>query len=107
MKAGEVICRSAVTTLITVDSGTLKIEGEGALEALTTNGGISTMNGKGTITALIINNGTVDFLNSEVGVTITALKLNPGGILKHDPARTAITAWTEPDYPITLRATAG
>ena len=87
-RGGNLNLRSALTTALTMDAGTLKTEGSGA------------------ITTLTINGGTADFTKSAVSRTVTNLKLNPGGMLRHDPASTDFTNWTEPDNPVTLSASA-
>lgn len=104
--AGDVILRSAVTTA-TIEAGTLRTEGSGAIATLNANGGIATLNSTGDITTMTINDrGKADFTKSVGSRTITNLKLNPGGNLTHDPDNTTITNWTEPDGPISLTASA-
>ena len=54
---------------------------------------------------LAINGGTANYLVYPKARTVTNLKLNPGGILVHDPAILTITNKTNPDYPIRVTAT--
>lgn len=104
-RGGDVVMRCGATT-VTVDAGTLTTEESGAITTLTVNGGTVTSNSSGTITTLAINGGTVDFTKNGTDRTVTNLKLNPGGTLKHDPSDTTFTNWTEPDNPVVLSATA-
>lgn len=104
-KAGDLVLGSACTTLA-FESGKLKTRGSGAITTLNVKGGTATLNSSGTITTMVIDGGAVDFTKSSVARTVTNLKLNPGGTLKHDPADTTFTNWTEPDNPVTLTASA-
>ena len=106
-KGGDIVSQSGCTTA-TIEAGTLRTEGTGTITTLNSNGGEATLNSSGTITTLNINDGgTIDFTKSSVDRTVTNIKLNPGGTLKHDPADSTFTNWTEPDDPIILTATAG
>lgn len=102
-RAGDLVLRSTCPTL-TIDAGTVKTRGVGTITTLNAKGGVATLDSTGTITTLIIDGATVDFTKSSVARTVTNLKLNPGGTLKHDPADTTFTTWTEPDVPVSLTA---
>jgi len=105
-RAGNTVVRGTVTT-VNIDAGTIRTEGTGTITTANVNGGNAEFNSTGTITTLVVNNGgTADFAKSAGARTISNLKLNAGGTLKHDPADTTITAWTEPDGPVILRASA-
>lgn len=103
-RAGDLLLRSACPTL-TIEAGTARTRGSGAITALNVKGGIATLDSTGTITTLTIDGGTVDFTKSSVARIVTNLKLNPGGTLKHNPGDTTFANWTEPDNSVTLKAT--
>ncbi len=116
LNGGEVTCRAETTSgdgkmidgTLTLNNGELRTEGLGTMDAMIVNGGTAKINSTGTITSLICNAGTTD-MTGKAGtptLTVSAVQLNDGATLKHDPVHTIFTAWTEPSGPVTLRATA-
>ncbi len=104
LKAGDLALWSALTTALTIDAGTLRTEGSGAIPTLKANGGTCTLNSSGTITTMVIDGATVDFTKVAVARTVSNLKLN-SGMLKHNSSLT-ISTWTAPANPVTLTASA-
>lgn len=105
-EAGALVLRSTCAT-VTIESGTMLIEAAAAMTTLTVNGGTVTHNSTGTLATVAINNrGVVDMTRAASTQTITNCQLNTGGTIKHDPANSTITNWTEPNSPVSLRASA-
>lgn len=101
---GKLFVRCAATT-VNVNSGICYTTGSGAITTINQYGGTLYPWSSGTVTTLAINGGTANFLGVPLARTVTNLKLNPGGILVHDPAILTITTKTNPDYPIRVTAT--
>ncbi len=105
-EAGDLLLRSALTTALTIESGTLKTEGSGAIPTMVVNGGTATLNSSGTVGGtggVTVNGGIVDFTKSAVARTATNVKPNPGATVKYDPDVLTIT-FASPDKPVTLTA---
>ena len=108
-KGGDLLLRSALTAALTVDAGTLKTEGSGAIPTYTQNGGTATLNSTGTMGGtggITVNGGLADWTKSSEDRTLTNLKVNPGGSIKLDPSVHTTITWADPDNPVTLTASA-
>jgi hypothetical protein len=111
LNGGEVSCiaegaAKMIDGTLTVNDGVLTTEGLGTMDAMIVNGGTAKINSTGTITSLILNAGTTDTTGNAgtPTLTVSALQLNNGATLKHDPVHTVFTAWTEPSGAVSLRA---
>jgi len=104
-EGGELRLRSTCAT-VTIEEGAMTIDAAAAMTTLTINGGTVTHNSSGTLATVAINGGTLDMTKSGIAQTLTNCQLNTGGTLKHDPALSTITTWTEPTGPVSLRASA-
>lgn len=89
------IVRCAMTTL-TMDSGTVKTDGTGAIGTVDINGGTATLNSGGTITALNAIKGAADFSKSTTARTVTTAKIGSGGSIKYDPSIVTMTNKVQP-----------
>jgi fibronectin-binding autotransporter adhesin len=93
-------------TTVTVDGGTLLINGTGAITTLTTTGGTVISNTSGVITTATTEIlGTLDLTKSTKARTITTCKLDSGGTLKYDPSVITLTNKVSSDAPVALKAT--
>lgn len=90
-QGGDVVQRCASTTS-TMESGTLRTEGEGAIGTLNVKGGTCTSNSTGTITAAnVTGKGSLDLTRSDEPRTITTLKIGAGAKAKLDPSVVTLT----------------
>lgn len=106
----QTLTGKTISTINIDGPGTFKAEGDGPITTINykAGAGVSTMNtagGSATITTIVIDGGTVDFTKLPAALTVTNLKLNPGGTLKRGSALT-ISTFTTPDDPVTLSASA-
>lgn len=98
---------AATIATVTINSGTCTLRGSVVITTVTQNGGTfyPSSSAATPIVTHNINGGTANYLVYPKARTVTNLKLNPGGILVHDPAILTITNKTNPDYPIRVTAT--
>ncbi len=103
----QTLAGKTITTVNVSGGGTFLAEGDGPITTINykVGAGSATMNSTGTITTIAIDGGIVDFTKLPAALTVTNLKLNPGGTLKRGSNLT-ITNWTAPDDPVTLTASA-
>lgn len=93
---------ASTTTTVTVDGGALTLESTAQMSAVTVNGGTLYHNGPGGITTLTVNAGTADLTKSLETRTIGTVKLGPRATLKYNPLHVTISAWSTPDYPVSI-----
>jgi len=103
----QTLTGKTIATINLAGGGTVKAEGDGPITTINykAGAGASTINSTGTITTIVIDGGVADFTKLPAVLTVTNLKLNPGGTLKHGSNLT-ITNWMAPDNPVTLTASA-
>ena len=101
----QTLTGKTITTINVSGGGTFLAEGDGPITTINykAGAGSATMNSTGTIVTIVIDGGIVDFTKLPAALTVTNLKLNPGGTLKRGSNLT-ITNWTAPDNPVTLTA---
>lgn len=93
---------ASTSTTVTVDGGSLTLESTAQMSAVTVNGGTLYHNGPGGITTLTVNAGTADLTKSLETRTIGTVKLGPRATLKYNPLHVTISAWSTPDYPVSI-----
>ncbi len=101
----QTLAGKTITTINVSGGGTFLAEGDGPITTINykVGAGSATMNSTGAIVTIVIDGGIVDFTKLPAALTVTNLKLNPGGTLKRGSNLT-ITNWTAPDNPVTLTA---
>ena len=98
--SGTGIVECAATT-VSADTGTLTINGVGAITTLNNGNAIGGAtvypNSSGTITTLNAKGGTTDFTKSRTTRTVTTLNLYNGAAVVRDPAILTVTTLTQSD----------
>ena len=98
--SGTGIVECAATT-VSADTGTLTINGVGAITTLNNGNAIGGAtvypNSSGTITTLNAKGGTTDFTRSRTARTVTTLNLYNGAAVVRDPAILTVTTLTQSD----------
>ncbi len=96
---GTAVIRHAVTTLNVV-GGTIRTQGSAAVGTINVYGGICYPESSGTVTTLNMLGGTTSLLSSGIARTVTNWKLDPGAVMRHDPAYVTLSNCTVPSSAI-------